>query len=158
MDTLVKGFKDKVNVNSVEENFENFESKKPGGGTMYCHKVTFELMDGTEYPGQVCSQMPTVPFKKGDILEIEVKSFTKGLHNFDILKIIPGQVPDLYNRGKETAAQQPPRQLSTYLNGTPGEIALRYAVQHHQYRLGVDDSTVLHTAKLFKEFLINNAN
>ena len=160
MDQLIKGFKARVLVTAIEENFDNFASKVPPNDMVYCHKVNFELLDGTPYLGQVCATKPDAPFKEEDLLDIEIKSFTKGIYTFDIHKITPAQPykePDLYTRGKETPVKQPERPISVYLNGTPGEVALRYAVNLHQYRITPsDDATVLKTAAAFKEFLLSN--
>lgn len=162
MDQLIKGFKARVLVTTVEENFDNFASKVPPNDMVYCHKVGFELLDGTPYSGQVCATKPDAPFKEEDLLDIEIKSFTKGIYTFDIHKITPGQpykepVPDIYTCGKETATKQPERPISVYLNGTPGEVALRYAVNLHQYRITPsDDEAVIKTATKFKEFLLSN--
>jgi hypothetical protein len=128
---------------------------------VYCHKVQFELLDGSPYLGQVCATKPEAPFASEDLLDIEIKNFTKGIYTFDIHKITPGQkieaIPDLYTHGKNTTAKEAPRQVSVYLNGTPGEVALRYAVGLHQYRITPsDDATVLKTASAFKEFLLSN--
>lgn len=149
MEVLAKGFNADVEVIKVEENFDTYSGQS---GQMYCHKTTFRLDDGSEYLGQLCSELNNCGYSAGDIINLTIKNYSKNLHSFQVNRIDK----IIKTVAKSEVPQQSTRSSTIMLTGTPGELSLRYAVQYHANRIDASPESILETAEKFKEYLRNN--
>lgn len=150
MTILPNGFKASAEVVEVEANFDQI----PNSNTR-CHKTKFRLDDGSEYIGQVCSQEPRPPFEMGDTIDINIKSFTRGIYTFTVEKVTGFReivLPD--------GSKIKPQMLTSFLNvaGTPGAIALQASVHHNTHRVNITPEKILEDAAKFLDFLRSNTN
>jgi len=160
MDQLAIGFKGTVAVLEVQPCFDSYAAK-PSGETMWCHLATFEIEDGSQYRGQVCASSTIPTFNAGDIMDIAVKSYTKGIYTLAIESVIsPKKIQDKLPKAMETEGWQDSYLASPIKNlyGTPGDLAIKHAVAHHQNRLGATAADVIRDAEIFAEFIRNNTN
>jgi len=149
MQKLLKGLTATARVVGIQEDFDQYEARKTEvGGLIHCHLTTF-VLDGEEFRGQLCTPNQSVPYAVGDDIEITIKSFTREIYTFDLLSV--------YAKSEEENNKKPvQRPTLSILTGTPGEIALRLAVQHHANRPVGSTAEVFITANEFKEYLLNN--
>lgn len=158
MDNLPVGFRATVEVVDVTANFDSFDK---GNDKMYCHLVVFRLDDQSEYRGQQCVTTKTPTFMAGDIIDIAIKSFTKGIYTFSLDKVHP-KLPTTNIREallKTTAELASVDNLNPpvyNIANSPGVFALQAAVAHNANRVGMTAGSVLKDAEAFVEFLRNN--
>lgn len=158
MDTLSVGFRATVEVVDVTANFDSFLK---GNDTMYCHLVVFRLDDQSEYRGQQCVATKTPAFMAGDIIDIAIKSLTKGIYTFSLEKVHPKMASEsmkdrLLKHAAEAVSVSDINPPVYNIAGSPGALALHAAVVHYSHRANVTPENVLETANIFAEFLRNN--
>lgn len=144
---LALGLRLAAEVVEVTPNFEQIPNS-----TKKCHLTIFMTDDGQQYRGQLCSDQTSVPYKAGDVIQIAIRKFTRGIYTFELERVIPqtGNKITLDKKAEVLPEILPP---VWNINGTPGALALTAAVQHNQNRIGIKAEDVLSDAEKFAEFL-----
>jgi hypothetical protein len=167
---LAKGVKVDAEVILIKENYDNYQKKTGDKEWVLCHYTEFQLEDGSVYKGQYCGIETAPPYREGDIISITITNYTRQVHTFivdgvnmdtPLFRLKKGYVssagtmsigaPNVIGNGKLTGP-------IVFLNGTPGEVSLKYAVQHYSNRAEGTPELIIETATLFKKYLLENTH
>jgi hypothetical protein len=150
MATLIKGLNAIGRVLEVNEGIDSFkDTKSEQGGMRYCHGCTI-MVDDIEYPCQYCSTSEHLTeFSVGDIIDFNVKSFSRNVHTIGINSV----KPFVASRPAQPSGSIPPASKHINMAGTPEALGLQFAAQVYSNRLEIDSVAITDLAHEFTMYL-----
>lgn len=149
MANLVDGQTYKLTVKSVTAAAAFKVDTNDANKRYFFHQFILTDEFGIEFVTQMSDLNPTQAYAtKGDMIEVLVKSFTKGIYNVKYVRTV----------SVAKQALQGAKSLNPQVIGSAAAVALGYAVEFYRYTELKDGNTVLAKADEYFEWLTNKAN